>query len=52
MKLQELLCEYVERRGNKWVVLNHTKDKVLGTHPTRKEAMAQLRAIEINKHAG
>jgi hypothetical protein len=50
MKLDQLLCEYVEKRGNEWVVLNHTKKKVLGTHPTREKALAQLRAIEINKH--
>lgn len=50
MKINELLIEYVEHRGNKWVVLNHTKTKVLGTHDTEEDAMAQLRAIEANKH--
>jgi hypothetical protein len=50
MKLTEILVEYVEKRGDQWVVLNHTKKKVLGTHPSKKKAMAQLAAIEINKH--
>lgn len=51
MKLKEVLVEFVEERDGEWVVLNHTKKKVLGTHPTRKKALAQLRAIEVNKHA-
>lgn len=51
MKIKELICEFVEKQGNDWVVLNHTKKKVLGRHPTRKKALAQLRAIEANKHA-
>lgn len=50
MKLSELLCEFVEHRGNKWVVVDHTRTKVLGTHDTEEEANAQLRAIEANKH--
>ena len=50
MKLSELLCEFVERRGNKWVVVDHTRKKVLGTHDTKKDANVQLRAIEANKH--
>lgn len=55
MKVQELLeqqlNEFVEERNGQWVVLNHTKKKVLGTHPTKEKALAQLRAIEANKHA-
>jgi len=51
MKLEDLLLrEYVEERNGKWVVLNHTKTKVLGTHDTEEEANKQLAAIEINKH--
>lgn len=50
MKLNELLVEYIEKRGDQWVVLNRTKKKVLGTHSTQKKALAQLAAIEINKH--
>lgn len=50
MKLNEVLLEFVEKRGNQWVVLNHARTKVLGTHPTEKKARAQLAAIEINKH--
>lgn len=50
MKLEEILQEYVEHRDGKWVVLNHDKTKVLGEHPTKGKALAQLRAIEANKH--
>lgn len=39
----------VEQRGSKWVVLPETGDKVLGTHDTKAEAEAQLRAIEASK---
>jgi len=49
MTLNEILVEYVEKRGNAWVVLNHTRRKVLGTHPSKEKALAQLRAIEANK---
>lgn len=49
MKIQDILVEYVEERDGKWVVLNHAKTKVLGTHPTKEQAMKQLDAIEINK---
>lgn len=50
MKLAEILVEFVEERNGEWVVLNHAKTKVLGTHPTKREAMQQLKAIEANKH--
>lgn len=40
MKINELL-EYIEKRGDKWVVL--------GKHDTKKKARIQLAAIEINK---
>ena len=51
MKLFEIaLREFVEHRGSKWVVVNHDRTKVLGTHNTKKDANAQLRAIEANKH--
>lgn len=41
--------DFVEKRGNKWVVLDHTRKKVLGSHPTREAAVAQLQAIEAAK---
>lgn len=51
MRIDEIaqLKEFVEKRGNKWVVLDHTKKKVLGKHDTKGEAETQLRAIEANK---
>ncbi len=45
----ESIVEFVEKRGDKWVVLDHTRTKVLGTHDTKADADAQLRAIEANK---
>lgn len=51
MKLFEIaIREFVKHRGSKWVVVNHDRTKVLGTHNTKKDANAQLRAIEANKH--
>lgn len=52
MKYNDLITEKVRKRGNKWVVLDHTGKKVLGTHPTKEEAEKQLRAIEMHKHGG
>ena len=43
---------HVEHRNGKWVVLNKKRTKVLGTHPTKEKADAQLRAIEMHKHMG
>jgi hypothetical protein len=38
----------VSRRGNKWVVYNPESGKVFGTHETREQAMAQVRALYAN----
>jgi hypothetical protein len=38
----------IRKQGNRWQVVS--KDgKVLGTHDTKKEAEAQLAAVEANK---
>jgi len=42
--------EMIKKRGNKWVVLDKSGKKVLGTHPSREKAVKQLQAIEISKH--
>lgn len=39
----------IKKKGSKYVVTNKAGTKVLGTHPTRKAALAQLRAIEVSK---
>lgn len=39
----------IKKRGKKFIVTDSTGKKVLGTHPTRKEAVKQLQAIEISK---
>jgi len=38
----------IEKRGDKHVVLSST-GKVLGTHPSHKQAVAQLQAVEASK---
>tara|TARA_Y100001973_G_C5023246_1_gene244239 strand:+ start:81 stop:254 length:174 start_codon:yes stop_codon:yes gene_type:complete len=45
---QKIISEYIRKRGNKWVVVSK-KGKTLGTHDTKKSALKQLAAIEINK---
>lgn len=47
-KLDSIRTDFVEKRGEHWVVLSHAGD-VLGTHPTKAEADAQLGAIEAAK---
>lgn len=42
--------EKIEKRNGKWVVLDSSGKKVLGTHSTKKEAVDQLQAIEISKN--
>ena len=46
------LIEKIEKRGNKWVVLDSSGEKVLGTHETEEKAKKQLAAIEISKQKG
>jgi len=45
----ELLSEKILHRGDNWVVTDSTGKKVLGTHPSKEKALAQLRAIEASK---
>ena len=47
--INKILNEVIRKEGNKWVVRSK-KGKKLGTHDTKKEAQAQLTAIEINKN--
>ena len=46
----ELLNEVIKHKDGKWVVMNKEQTKVLGTHPSKSKAVAQLRAIEAHKH--
>lgn len=39
----------IRKKGNKYQVLTEDGKRVLGTHPTRAEAVKQLQAIEANK---
>lgn len=41
--------EVIEKRGDVWIVLTKDRKKELGRHSTKQKALAQLRAIEINK---
>ena len=45
----EILSEKILHRGNNWVVTDSTGKKVLGTHPSKEKALAQLRAVEASK---
>ena len=45
----ELLNEVIKHKDGKWVVMNKAQTKVLGTHPSKTKALAQLRAIEASK---
>lgn len=49
MKKFKVLLETIIKRGNKFVVMNKAKTRVLGTHPTRGKAVDQLQAIEASK---
>jgi hypothetical protein len=43
------LLEKIIKRGNKYMVMSSSGDKVLGTHPTKQKALKQLAAVEISK---
>lgn len=38
----------IYKRKDKWVVVNDETGKVKGTHNTRKEALAHMRALYAN----
>jgi hypothetical protein len=40
----------VRKEGSKWVVRAESTGRILGKHPTKREALRQLRAVEANKH--
>jgi len=48
--LDSKLSDFIKKQGNEYVVLSHTGE-VLGRHLTRKAALNQLQAIEVNKDA-
>lgn len=52
MKYIDIIMEKIKKRGNKWIVTDHTGKKILGTHDTREDALKQLRAVEYFKHGG
>lgn len=35
----------IEKRGNKWVVINTEKNTVKGTHSSREKALRQMRLL-------
>ena len=43
--------KHIVKRGNKYVVTNKARTKILGTHPTYAAALKQLQAIEASKAA-
>ena len=48
MKKFKVLLETIVKKRNKFVVMNRAKTRVLGTHPTRGEALDQVQAIEAS----
>lgn len=44
------VTKYIRQSGSKWCVYSHRTGDKLGCHDTREGAVAQLRAIEANKH--
>ena len=49
--LNLVLIEKIIERDGKWIVTNKNGTKILGTHDNKKDALSQLRAIEISKHS-
>tara|TARA_Y100001972_G_scaffold110477_1_gene142253 strand:- start:135 stop:359 length:225 start_codon:yes stop_codon:yes gene_type:complete len=47
--LIKLMAERIQKVGDEYVVYPKGKGKRLGTHPTKKAALKQLAAIELNK---
>ena len=43
------MAERIQKVGYEYVVYPKGKGKRLGTHPTKKAALKQLAAIELNK---
>jgi len=46
----EELAKFIRQKGEEWCVYAETTGKELGCHPTREDALTQLRAIEASKH--
>lgn len=40
----------ISKRGGKYIVTDSSGKKVLGSHPTREQAVNQIQAIEASKH--
>lgn len=40
----------IEKRGNKWVVINTEKNTVKGTHSSRTKALRQMRLLYGIEH--
>ena len=47
--IESILHFVIQKRGDKFVVLDSDGKKVLGEHDTEEQAKAQLRAIEASK---
>lgn len=48
-KMEGGVDESIKKSGSNYKVTNSSGNKTLGTHKTKKDALAQLRAIEISK---
>jgi hypothetical protein len=43
--------QYIQKRGDKWVILQKGTGKVLSEHDSEEKADAAFRAMEMHKHA-
>ena len=50
MTNSQKILNFVEKRGDKWVVLSHDRKKVLATEDTKEAADKRLGQIEYFKH--
>lgn len=52
VELGDVKAYVIEKRGSRWALLTRDRSRVLGTHATEADALAQERAIEAAKNAG
>ena len=49
---RRIKSKYIQKRGNKWVIIQKGTGKVLSEHATESEADASFRAMMANKYGG
>lgn len=49
---RRIKSKYIQKRGDKWVIIQKGTGKVLSEHATESEADAAFRAMMANKYGG